>query len=73
MDSRRGLQKIDMETMELFAKHNICFQVVLTKIDELKPTEVEKLRQCIHFNIYYLRKYFIDVNYLCTIKQQTNQ
>lgn len=48
IDSRRGLQKIDIETMELFAKHNICFQIVLTKIDELRANEIEALRQKIH-------------------------
>jgi len=48
IDCRRGLQQIDLETMELYAKHNICYQIVLTKIDQLKAHEVEALRAKIH-------------------------
>eukprot|EP00026_Physarum_polycephalum_P014377 Phypoly_transcript_14883.p1 GENE.Phypoly_transcript_14883~~Phypoly_transcript_14883.p1 ORF type:complete len:218 (+),score=22.84 Phypoly_transcript_14883:306-959(+) len=48
VDSRRGLQQVDYEVMELCAKHNICYQIILTKIDQLRAHEVEELRKKIH-------------------------
>lgn len=51
IDCRRGIQKIDLEVMDLFAKHNICYQIILTKIDELNATQVEVLRKSIQLEI----------------------
>jgi len=48
IDCRRGVQKIDLETMDLYARYSVCFQIILTKIDELKPNQVEALRREIH-------------------------
>lgn len=44
MDSRNPLQKNDTAMMQLLAKAAVPFQVVLTKCDQLKPAELEKIQ-----------------------------
>lgn len=41
IDSRHGLKPIDEEVMSLLDEAAVSYQVVLTKIDKIKPSEVE--------------------------------
>ena len=41
IDSRHGVKENDRATMELMDKSAVSYQLVLTKIDKLKPSEVE--------------------------------
>jgi GTP-binding protein len=41
IDSRHGVKENDKTTMELMDKSAVSYQLVLTKIDKLKPSEVE--------------------------------
>jgi GTP-binding protein len=41
IDSRHGVKENDKETMELMDKSAVSYQLVLTKIDKLKPSEVD--------------------------------
>ena len=41
IDSRRGVMDIDLAVMELLDRAAVSYALVLTKIDELKPAEVE--------------------------------
>jgi GTP-binding protein len=41
IDSRHGLKAVDLEAMEAFDTAAVSYQVVLTKADKLKPSEVE--------------------------------
>jgi len=41
IDSRRGVMDIDLAVMELLDRAAVSYGLVLTKIDELKPAEVE--------------------------------
>jgi len=61
VDSRRGLQQVDHEVMEMCAKHNICFQIILTKIDQLRAAEVEGLRKDIHIKTAHKPMCFPEV------------
>jgi len=40
IDSRRGLLKNDIEAMELLDRAAVSYQLVLTKVDKLKPNEL---------------------------------
>jgi GTP-binding protein len=40
IDSRHGVKETDKATMELMDKSAVSYQLVLTKIDKLKPSEV---------------------------------
>lgn len=43
IDSRHGIKKSDEDFMAMLDKAAVVYQVVLTKIDKLKPAEVEKV------------------------------
>lgn len=43
IDSRHGIKKNDLETMELLDKAAVVYQVVLTKADKIKPPALTKL------------------------------
>ncbi len=43
IDSRHGIKKNDLETMELLDKAAVVYQVVLTKSDKIKPTQLARL------------------------------
>jgi len=42
VDSRHGLKDVDADLMTLLDKAGVAYQIVLTKADKLKPTEMEK-------------------------------
>ncbi|GGH08875.1 putative GTP-binding protein EngB [Alsobacter metallidurans] len=42
VDSRHGLKAVDNEIMDLLDKAAVSYQIVLTKVDELKKGEAEK-------------------------------
>ena len=45
IDSRRGIQKIDEEVMDIMDNGSSCsYQIILTKVDLLRPKEVESLQ-----------------------------
>jgi GTP-binding protein len=41
IDARHGLKDVDLEPMDAFDKAAVSYQIVLTKADKLKPSEVE--------------------------------
>lgn len=43
IDSRHGIKKNDLETMDLLDKAAVVYQVVLTKADKIKPPALTKL------------------------------
>lgn len=43
IDSRHGIKKNDLETMDLLDKAAVVYQVVLTKSDKIKPTQLTRL------------------------------
>jgi len=43
IDSRHGLKEGDIEIMKLLDKKAVTYQIVLTKIDELKEAELQKV------------------------------
>lgn len=43
IDSRHGLKKVDTEIMELLDKAAVTYQLVLTKIDKISSTELQKI------------------------------
>lgn len=43
IDARHGIKKIDEEVMDLLDKAAVSYQIVLTKIDKIKPVVVPKL------------------------------
>jgi GTP-binding protein len=43
IDARRGLMASDLSVMELFDRAAVSYELVLTKSDELKPAEIERL------------------------------
>ena len=45
IDSRHGLKPVDNEVMDLLDKAAVSYQLVLTKGDKIKPTELEATRQ----------------------------
>jgi len=42
VDSRHGVKPVDIEIMDMLDKAAVNYQVVLTKADKVKPTELEK-------------------------------
>ena len=44
VDSRRGLMEPDFDVMRMLDKAAVNYQIVLTKTDKIKPTEVEATR-----------------------------
>lgn len=51
IDSRRGLMQPDLETMKMLDTAAVTYQIVLTKSDKVKATELEKVRQSIETTI----------------------
>lgn len=47
IDSRHGLKPVDIETMELLDEAAVPYQLVLTKIDKIKPTMADATRESI--------------------------
>ena len=43
IDIRRGLMEIDLMMINLFTQHNISFQIILTKSDKVKKSEVNMI------------------------------
>ena len=43
IDSRHGIKKNDGDVLTLLDKAAVSYQIVLTKIDKIKPTELQKL------------------------------
>ncbi|MHA7774757.1 ribosome biogenesis GTP-binding protein YihA/YsxC [Roseibium sp. M-1] len=43
IDARHGIKKNDLEAMELLDKAAVVYQVVLTKSDKIKPTQLTRL------------------------------
>jgi GTP-binding protein len=44
IDSRHGLKDTDLAVMKLFKECALVYQIVLTKADKIKPTELEAMR-----------------------------
>jgi GTP-binding protein len=44
IDARHGLKEVDTEPMDAFDKAAVSYQIVLTKSDKIKPSEVEATR-----------------------------
>ena len=45
VDSRHGLKPTDLEVMDLLDEAAVVYQIVLTKIDKVKPTALAALRE----------------------------
>ena len=45
IDARHGLKAVDNEPMDAFDTAAVSYQIVLTKADKLKPSEVEAMRE----------------------------
>jgi GTP-binding protein len=45
IDARHGLKAVDAEPMDAFDTAAVSYQIVLTKADKLKPSEVEAVRE----------------------------
>ena len=43
IDARHGLKEVDLEPMQAFDKAAVSYQIVLTKSDKIKPSEVEAM------------------------------
>lgn len=43
IDSRHGLKPVDIEIMNLLDEAAVPYQIIFTKTDKIKPTELEKL------------------------------
>lgn len=43
VDSRHGLKSNDLETLDLLDRAAVSYQIVLTKSDKIKPSELEQL------------------------------
>lgn len=43
VDARQGLKDIDTEVMALLDQAAVNYQIILTKADKVKPTEIQKL------------------------------
>ena len=43
IDARHGLKEVDLEPMAAFDKAAVSYQIILTKADKMKPSEVEAL------------------------------
>ncbi|MEL7488199.1 MAG: ribosome biogenesis GTP-binding protein YihA/YsxC [Pseudomonadota bacterium] len=47
VDSRHGLKPADVEVMEMLDKSAVNYQIVLTKIDKIKPSEVDRVSEAV--------------------------
>jgi GTP-binding protein len=45
IDSRRGIMDTDTEVMDMLDSAAVTYQIVLTKVDKIKQTEAEKVRE----------------------------
>lgn len=45
IDSRHGIKKIDEEVMELLDKAAVSYQIILTKIDKIRPPALARLSE----------------------------
>jgi len=43
IDSRHGVKPMDFHAMDLFDHYSVSYQVVLTKSDKIKPTELQEM------------------------------
>jgi GTP-binding protein len=43
IDARHGLKEVDKEPMDVFDKAAVSYQIILTKSDKMKPSEVEAM------------------------------
>ncbi|UTP39197.1 ribosome biogenesis GTP-binding protein YihA/YsxC [Phenylobacterium sp. LH3H17] len=43
IDARHGLKEVDKEPMDAFDKAAVSYQIILTKADKIKPSEVEAM------------------------------
>jgi GTP-binding protein len=43
IDAKHGLKKNDLQLLEQFGQEGISYQIVLSKIDRVKPKDLEKL------------------------------
>jgi GTP-binding protein len=41
IDARHGLKEVDLEPMDAFDRAAVSYQIILTKADKIKPSEVE--------------------------------
>jgi len=44
VDSRHGLKPVDLSAMKLLDKAAVVYQIILTKVDKLKPPELERVQ-----------------------------
>ncbi|MBH9975971.1 MULTISPECIES: ribosome biogenesis GTP-binding protein YihA/YsxC [Bartonella] len=51
IDSRHGIKKNDGDVLSLLDKAAVSYQIVLTKIDKIKPAELQKLIEKTHLTI----------------------
>ena len=42
IDSRHGLKEVDVDVLKTLDRSAVSYQIVLTKIDQIKPTELEE-------------------------------
>jgi GTP-binding protein len=42
IDARHGLKEVDLDVLNTLDKSAVSYQVVLTKADQVKPTELEQ-------------------------------
>ena len=47
VDSRHGLKEVDREMMEMLDRAAVNYQLVLTKVDKVKPTELAKTLEAV--------------------------
>ena len=45
IDSRHGLKKNDLEILKMLDETAVSYQIVLTKIDKLKPGQIQRVKQ----------------------------
>ncbi len=46
IDSRHGIKPVDVEIMDMLDKAAVNYQLVMTKADKVKPTELAKTLEC---------------------------
>ena len=51
IDSRHGILKADEEMFDLLDESAVTYQVVLTKIDKIKPAELEKVLEAVSASV----------------------
>jgi GTP-binding protein len=51
VDSRHGLKPVDKETMDLLDEAGVTYQIVLTKVDKIKPEDSENIKKKIELEL----------------------